>query len=218
MPPKQGTLQPQITKQTPIQSASFQQQKANSVGIGEYELPKSNITKLAKGSLPDNVKMQHDVVLALLRGSTLFINYLSSAAHDVALDRSGRTITAADVIKAITELDFGPSDALVPLLEQELQAYRNHVQAAKLAKKSASASTGGRGKAGRKSTGTVNDGDVEMVDDDEEAEDNENGEEGGEEDEEGEGENNGAAGDESEVQEAAEGEGEDGQDEIDQDV
>jgi len=38
----------------------------------------------------------------------------------MALDRSGRSITAGDVIKAITEMDFGPADHLVPILEQEL--------------------------------------------------------------------------------------------------
>lgn len=44
----------------------------------------------------------------------------AAAAHDQALERSGRSITAGDVIKAITELDFGPADNLVPILEQEL--------------------------------------------------------------------------------------------------
>ncbi|WVQ61964.1 uncharacterized protein L199_000097 [Kwoniella botswanensis] len=183
MPPKltgppQGWQPP-----THMNSASLAQQKANSSGISEFELPKSNLTKLAKGSVPDNVKMQQDVTIALLRGSTLFINYLTSAAHDQAVSRSGKTITASDVIKAITELDFGPSDALVPLLEQELQAYRNHIQAAKLAKKSAA--NANKNKGPRKSSGTVNDGegDVEMVDDDEEGEgENDNDEEDEEED------------------------------------
>jgi DNA polymerase epsilon subunit 3 len=89
------------------------------------------------------MKMQQDVVLALLRSSTLFIGYLSEllfrfkltrqllrtllvisqadcSAHDQALSRSGKSITASDIIKAIMEMDFGPADNLVPLLEQEL--------------------------------------------------------------------------------------------------
>lgn len=41
-------------------------------------------------------------------------------AHDQALARSGKSITASDVIKAITEMDFGPADNLIPLLEIEL--------------------------------------------------------------------------------------------------
>ena len=42
------------------------------------------------------------------------------SAHDQAIARSGKSITASDVIKAIMELDFGPADNLVPLLEHEL--------------------------------------------------------------------------------------------------
>jgi len=45
---------------------------------------------------------------------------LTLSAHDQALARSGKSITAGDVLKAITDLDFGPADELVPLLEQEL--------------------------------------------------------------------------------------------------
>jgi DNA polymerase epsilon subunit 3 len=80
--------------------------------------------------IPDNVKMQQDVVVALMRSSTLFISHLgecreawlmtAAAAHDQALSRSGKGVTPADVLKAIAELDFGPADALIPLLEREL--------------------------------------------------------------------------------------------------
>ncbi|WRT64365.1 uncharacterized protein IL334_001297 [Kwoniella shivajii] len=197
MPPKPTVVQAPPTAQ---QAAAAAQQKAYAAGISEFELPKSNLTKLAKGSVPDNVKMQQDVVLALLRGSTLFINYLTVA-------RSGKTITASDVIKAITDLDFGPADALVPLLEQELQSYRNIVAAAKLAKKGPAPAKG----KGRKSTGTVNDTDVEMVEDDEdeagddvegdEAEEEGEGEGDGDEDEGG-GQGQNGAGDETELIEA----------------
>jgi len=41
-------------------------------------------------------------------------------AHDQAAARSGKSVTASDVIKAIIELDFGPAQNLVPLLETEL--------------------------------------------------------------------------------------------------
>jgi len=45
---------------------------------------------------------------------------LMASAHDQALARSGKSITASDVIKAISEMDFGPADNLIPLLEIEL--------------------------------------------------------------------------------------------------
>ncbi|KAK8866137.1 hypothetical protein IAR55_001288 [Kwoniella newhampshirensis] len=204
MPPKGATSHPPKPPPDAPLSAAAQQQKANSAGISEYELPKTNLTKLAKGSIPDNVKMQQDVVLALLRGSTMFISYLTAAAHDQAIDRSGKTITASDVIKAITELDFGPADALVPLLEQELAAYRANVQRAKAAKKP---SGPGRGKGPRKSTGTVQGDDVEMGEGEGEEDEDDGLEvegegEGGEEEEEG-GEGGGLGGDESEHDEEA---------------
>ncbi|OCF37681.1 hypothetical protein I316_00808 [Kwoniella heveanensis BCC8398] len=192
-------------------SAAAAQQKANSAGIAEFDLPKSTLSKLAKGSLPDNVKMQQDVVLALVRGSTLFINYLTAAAHDQAVDRAGRTITASDVLKAITELDFGPADALIPLLEQELATYRNNIQQAKLAKKASSGAAGGPDKGrGRKSgasavtdqDASMMEGDVDENEDGDEGEGQGEGEEGDDDDEEGEGN-----GDETRAE--GEGEGED---------
>nr|XP_031858773.1 uncharacterized protein CI109_005869 [Kwoniella shandongensis]KAA5525845.1 hypothetical protein CI109_005869 [Kwoniella shandongensis] len=79
MPPKGATSHPPKPPSNVPLSAAAQQQRANSAGIAEFELPKTNLTKLAKGSIPDNVKMQQDVVLALLRGSTVFISYLTAA-------------------------------------------------------------------------------------------------------------------------------------------
>ncbi|ODN92027.1 hypothetical protein L198_05699 [Cryptococcus wingfieldii CBS 7118] len=173
MPPKGSTLHPPKPPADATPTPASQQMKANSLGIQDFELPKTTLTKLAKGSIPDNVKMQQDVVLALLRGSTLFISYLTAAAHDQATSRSGKTVTAADVIKAITEMDFGPADALVPIMEQELAAYRNHQAKAKANKKPPGP---GRGRGPRKSAASKagGDEDVEMA---------EGGEEGDEVDE-----------------------------------
>ncbi|WVQ77113.1 hypothetical protein IAR50_006796 [Cryptococcus sp. DSM 104548] len=161
MPPKGSTLHPPKPPADATPTPASQQMKANSLGIQDFELPKTTLTKLAKGSIPDNVKMQQDVVLALLRGSTLFISYLTAAAHDQATSRSGKTVTAADVIKAITEMDFGPADALVPIMEQELAAYRNQQARAKANKKPPGP---GRGRGPRKSAASKAgaDEDVEM--------------------------------------------------------
>lgn len=126
--------------------------------------------------------MQQDVVLALLRGSTLFISYLTAAAHDQAIARSGRTVTAADVIKAITEMDFGPADALVPIMEQELAAFRNIQQRAKAAKKPPGP---GRGRGARKSAASTRAGeDVDMAETEGEVDAGEGGVDEGDEEEE----------------------------------
>ncbi|KAL1413008.1 hypothetical protein Q8F55_000757 [Vanrija albida] len=175
-------------------SPALAQQRQFAATIADLELPKTSLTKLAKGSIPDNVKMQQDVVHALMRSSTLFISYLTAAAHDQALSRSGKSITAADVLKAIIELDFGPADALVPLLENELQAYRQQLIAAKAAK--AKPAGPGRGK-GRRKSGA--EGDVSMT-----GEGEEEGEEEGDEGEEEEGDEEEEGGEEGEGDDADE--------------
>lgn len=68
------------------------QQDLVSEGIENFELPKSLVTKIAKSAvssriyfltvfsnvsqIPDNVKLQKETVLSLVKGSTVFINYL----------------------------------------------------------------------------------------------------------------------------------------------
>ncbi|KAK1925461.1 histone-fold-containing protein [Papiliotrema laurentii] len=168
MPPKGSKLGPPSAPAVDPDSPAAQQQKEFTQGISEFELPKTTLTKLAKGAIPDNVKMQQEVIMALMRSSTLFINYLTATAHDQALARSGKSITASDVMKAITEMDFGPADNLVPLLEVELAAYRALNQSSKSSKSSSTttkqpASTG-RAR-GRKSNVTEQGADEDEDDD-----------------------------------------------------
>jgi len=104
-------------------SASAQvQQDANSEGIDAYELPKSLVTRIARSGLPDNVKMQKDTVLAISKGSAVFVNYLAATAHDVAASKQHKSISASDVLKALELAHFGD---MVPKLQIELQAYRD---------------------------------------------------------------------------------------------
>ncbi|KAG5350818.1 hypothetical protein C0989_009144 [Termitomyces sp. Mn162] len=57
------------------------QQDLVSDGIENFELPKSLVTKIAKSALPDNAKLQKETVLSLVKGSTVFINYLGMPRH-----------------------------------------------------------------------------------------------------------------------------------------
>ncbi len=52
----------------PVLTPSFQ----------ELNLPKSIITRLAKGVLPPNIQIQSNAVIALRQSATVFINYLAS--------------------------------------------------------------------------------------------------------------------------------------------
>ncbi|KAI0922372.1 hypothetical protein AcV7_005921 [Taiwanofungus camphoratus] len=98
------------------------QQEAVSEGIENFELPRTLVTKIARSVLPDNAKMQKEVVLALLKASTVFINYLAATAHDVASSKQHKSISASDVLKALEMVEMGD---MVASLQTELQIYRD---------------------------------------------------------------------------------------------
>ncbi|KAK7049923.1 hypothetical protein VNI00_005353 [Paramarasmius palmivorus] len=112
------------------------QQDLVSEGLDNFELPKSLVTKIAKSNLPDNTKLQKETILALVKGSTVFINYLAATAHDVAQSKQHKSISASDVLKALEMLEFGD---LVDPFQAELSIYRD--QSKKKSGGSASVST-----------------------------------------------------------------------------
>ncbi|KAG2133356.1 histone-fold-containing protein [Suillus clintonianus] len=119
------------------------QQDLVSEGIENFELPKSIVTKIAKSAMPDNAKLQKETVLSLVKGSTVFINYLVATAHDVALSKQHKSISASDVLKALEMIEFGD---LVENLQNELQIYRDNTKGDK-GRKSGTASSSHKGKA-----------------------------------------------------------------------
>ncbi|CCA77741.1 hypothetical protein PIIN_02963 [Serendipita indica DSM 11827] len=90
-------------------------------GIDHYQLPQSTVTKIAKSALPPNAKLQKDSVLALVKGSTVFINYIAAAAQEVAFAHGRKTIMSSDVLQALELTEFGD---MVPSLNKELEEYR----------------------------------------------------------------------------------------------
>ncbi|TFK68325.1 hypothetical protein BDN72DRAFT_683164 [Pluteus cervinus] len=103
------------------QVTAQQQQDQVSEGIDNFELPKSLVTKIARSAIPDSAKLQKESVLSLVKGSTVFINYLAATAHDVALSKQHKSISASDVIKALEMMEFGD---IVEQLQAELLVYR----------------------------------------------------------------------------------------------
>ncbi|KAH8986107.1 histone-fold-containing protein, partial [Lactarius akahatsu] len=100
------------------------QQDAVSEGIENFELPRALVTRIAKSAVPENVKLQKDTVLSLVKGATVFINYLgasSSPAHEVSTSKQHKSISASDVFKALEIIEFAD---LIPPLQAELQVYR----------------------------------------------------------------------------------------------
>ncbi|KIY46519.1 histone-fold-containing protein [Fistulina hepatica ATCC 64428] len=101
------------------------QQEIVSEGIENYELPKSVVTKIAKSALPDNSRLQKETVLSLVKGSTVFVNYLAATAHDIAVSKQHKSISASDVLRALEQLEFGD---LVDQLQEELTAFRENAK------------------------------------------------------------------------------------------
>ncbi|KAI0065109.1 histone-fold-containing protein [Artomyces pyxidatus] len=104
------------------------QQDAVSEGIENFELPRALVTKIAKSAIPENTKLQKDTVLSLVKGSTVFINYLAATAHDVSTSKQHKSISASDVLKALELMEF--SDLVGPL-QAELQIYRDNLKGKK---------------------------------------------------------------------------------------
>ncbi|KAF6754821.1 histone-fold-containing protein, partial [Ephemerocybe angulata] len=109
-------------KENPGPISAQAQQELVSEGIENYELPKSIVMKIAKSALPEEARLTKETVLSLVKGSTVFINYLAATAHDVALSKQHKSISASDVLKALDLVDFGD---LVDPLTEELKVYKD---------------------------------------------------------------------------------------------
>jgi histone H3/H4 len=100
------------------------------------------VQRLAKGVLPPNTQIQKDALLAMSKGATVFVNYLTNtyvsippiAYHKPIFKAAGsytdhprswenairggkKTINPKDVLEAVKELEF---EGFLPRLEAEL--------------------------------------------------------------------------------------------------
>ncbi|RDW88876.1 hypothetical protein BP6252_00908 [Coleophoma cylindrospora] len=65
------------TKET--KEAKEKEVRGDGVNIEDLNLPKSIVTRLAKGVLPPNTQIQGNAMLAMSKSATVFVNYLASA-------------------------------------------------------------------------------------------------------------------------------------------
>ncbi|KAF5494903.1 DNA polymerase epsilon subunit D [Colletotrichum siamense] len=99
----------------------------DSLTIEDLNLPKSIITRLAKGVLPPQSQIQANAVLAMSKSATVFINYLAAHANQNTVNANKKTVSAEDVFKALEDIEFG---FLREPLEQEFAKF-NQIQSAK---------------------------------------------------------------------------------------
>ncbi|KAK7430791.1 hypothetical protein QQZ08_002580 [Neonectria magnoliae] len=80
--------------------------REEAIAIEDLTLPKSIITRLAKGVLPPNTQIQANAILAMSNSATLFISYLASHANENTVNAGKKTVTPADVFKALEDTEF----------------------------------------------------------------------------------------------------------------
>ncbi|KAI0427742.1 histone-fold-containing protein [Xylaria sp. FL1042] len=85
------------------------------VTIEDLTLPKSIITRLAKGVLPSNTQIQANAILAMSKSATVFINHIANAANEHTLNNNKKTIMPGDVFAALEDIEF-------PLFRERLEA------------------------------------------------------------------------------------------------
>ncbi|GAB0142453.1 hypothetical protein EsHS_00003001 [Epichloe bromicola] len=76
------------------------------VTIEDVALPKSIIARLAKGVLPPNTQIQANAIIAMSKSVTVFINYLASHANEHTMAANKKTISPADVFRALDDVEF----------------------------------------------------------------------------------------------------------------
>ncbi|KAI2624792.1 histone-fold-containing protein [Xylaria nigripes] len=87
----------------------------DAVTIEDLNLPKSIITRLAKGVLPSNTQIQANAILAMSKSATVFINHLANAANEHTQNNNKKTIMPSDVFEALGDIEF-------PFFRERLEA------------------------------------------------------------------------------------------------
>ncbi|KAJ2658000.1 hypothetical protein IWW48_004258 [Coemansia sp. RSA 1200] len=88
--------------------------------IDDLDYPKAVITRLIKGSLPDNIAVQKEARQAVTKAATVFVSYIAATANDCAREGGHKTVMATDVFKALEAV--GLAD-FIDRLQAELAAH-----------------------------------------------------------------------------------------------
>ncbi|CRK23313.1 hypothetical protein BN1723_012941 [Verticillium longisporum] len=98
--PEEGSSKPE--------KPSAKDKDRDAVTIEDLTLPRSIITRLAKGVLPPGTQIQANAILALNKSAAVFVNYLATHANEHTLNAGKKTIDPTHVFKALedTELSF----------------------------------------------------------------------------------------------------------------
>lgn len=113
--------------------------------IQDLNLPNSNVAKIIKDSLPEDVNMDKEARTAIGRATSVFIMYLSSNAAAAAHRHNHKTFSAQDVMNAISEMEFksfmGPMNASLQQHQKSMKDKKDNKKVSLEARKSLSNSS-----------------------------------------------------------------------------
>ncbi|BFZ60114.1 hypothetical protein YB2330_001136 [Saitoella coloradoensis] len=98
--------------------------------IEDLSLPRSVVTRLAKGVMSEGTNVQKDSVLAMTKAATAFVNYLAATANDLTRNAGKKVISPQDVLKALEIMEL-------PEFSTELEKHLDEYQRATRDKRTA---------------------------------------------------------------------------------
>jgi DNA polymerase epsilon subunit 3 len=87
----------------------------------QYELPVAAIGRIVKAALPDNIQVGKEAKTCFAKAAGLFILYLTDSANTFARANKRQTVSAADIMSAVEDLEF---EEFIEPLHSFLDAYR----------------------------------------------------------------------------------------------
>ncbi|KAF9640032.1 putative cbf nf-y family transcription factor protein [Lasiodiplodia theobromae] len=102
-------------------NASAAADEDTGLSVEDLNLPKTMVNRLAKGALPPNFNVQSVAQSAISKSATVFVNYLTAHASDIAARQNKKTIQPKDVLDALKELEF---DMFIDRTNNELNKYQ----------------------------------------------------------------------------------------------
>uniref|UniRef100_A0A1E1XT91 DNA polymerase epsilon subunit 3 n=1 Tax=Amblyomma sculptum TaxID=1581419 RepID=A0A1E1XT91_AMBSC len=118
----------------------------------DLNLPLSVVTRIVKDALPDGVNVSKEARAALAKAASVFVLYTTSCANNFAMKGKRKTVTGADIISAMEEMEF---ESFIDTLSGNLEQFRQGKT-----KKDAM-----RAKKHEAAAGAVSAGDAEVKDD-----------------------------------------------------
>ncbi|KAJ3370142.1 DNA polymerase epsilon subunit 3 [Allomyces arbusculus] len=98
--------------------------------INDYGLPKSQIAKIFKESVPPGTSLQREAREALDQATVTFVNYLTFMATEITTKAGKKTISPNDVLTALEAMEMPD---LVPTLREALDQFQQQKQAKRAA-------------------------------------------------------------------------------------